>query len=314
MYNHLTFKTVENLVQLIPIIYHHLPYPSGITSNIQEVAAHFDIEKLNVNLEHYGFSLHTEYSAVKRKFTSDLIQSYSSILASQSASVRSKPKLWLDEKWVIEFADFIVKLLDGKIPRIIEIHPPNSRKFDIERFLDYYELFQDYLTKHKVNTEISIENRNGFMLSGINDFQTLSDAIDRRNSNLRLILDFPQLLNFEKAKSDPNKLVKVMSAINGFKHNVSSFHIWGQYGNNAHRGDLLDYFNQNNDMKNLFYEKLKEVFSNHPTPLYFIPEINFGIDENKSRQVCLKNIVDDLLSHGFKFISKEAICYSKQSL
>jgi len=290
-------------VQLIPIIYHNLPYPSGITTaNIKEVAAHFDIEKLNDSLENYGFSLHTEYSAVKRKFTSDLIQSYPSILASQSDSMRSKPKLWLDEKWAIEFADFLVKLLNGKIPRIIEIHPPNPRKFDVERFLDYYELFTAHLSKFNLKTEISIENRNGFMLSGINDFQTLSDAIDRRNSDLRLILDFPQLLNFEKAKSDQNKLIKAMDAINRFKHNVSSFHIWGQYGNNAHRGDLLDYFNQDKYMKNLFHEKLKEVFSDHPTPLYFIPEINFGIDENKSRQVCLKNIVDDLSSYGFQFM------------
>lgn len=289
-------------MQLIPIIYHNLQYPFGITSNIKEVAAHFDIAKLNDSLEDYGFSLHTEYSAVKRKFTSDLIQSYPTILASQSDSVRSKPKLWLDEKWAFEFADFIVKLLDGKIPRIIEIHPPNPRKFDIELFLDYYELFVAHLLKHNINTEISIENRNGFMLSGINDFQKLSDAIDRRHSNLRLILDFPQLLNFEKAKADANKLIKVMDAINGFKHNVSSFHIWGQYGNNAHRGDLLDYFNQNNNMKNLFHEKLKEVFLDHPTPLYFIPEINFGIDGNKSRQVCLNNIIDDLSSYGFKFM------------
>lgn len=301
-------------MQLIPIIYHNLPYPSSIISNIQEVAAHFDIEKLNDNLENYRFSLHTEYSAVKRKFISELIQSYPTILVSQSDSIRSKPKLWIDEKWAIEFADFLVKLLNGKIPKIIEIHPPNPRKFDVERFLDYYELFTIHLSKYNIDTEISIENRNGFMLSGINDFQTLSDAIDRRNSNLRLILDFPQLLNFEKAKSDQNKLIKVMDSINGFKHNVSSFHIWGQYGNNAHRGDLLDYFNQNNDMKNLFYEKLKEVFSNHHTPLYFIPEINFGIDENKSRQVCLKNIVSDLSSYGFQFVPKEAICYSKQSL
>lgn len=291
-------------MQLIPITYHNLPYPSDITSNIQEVAAHFDIERLNDSLENYGFSLHTEYSAVKRKFTSGLIQSYPTILASQSDSVRSKPKLWIDDKWAIEFADFLVKLLNGKTPRIIEIHPPNSRKFDVERFLDYYELFTKHLNKYNIDTEISIENRNGFMLSGINDFQTLSDAIDRRNSKLRLILDFPQLLNFEKAKSDQNKLIKVMDAINGFKHNISSFHIWGQYGNNAHRGDLLDYFNQNNDMKNLFYEKLKEVFSNHPTPLYFIPEINFGIDENKSRQICLKNIVDDLSTYGFNFTNQ----------
>lgn len=46
----------------------------------------------------------------------------------------------------------------------------------------------------------------------------------------------------------------------------------------------------------------KEMFMNYPTPLYFIPEINFGIDENKSRQVCLKNIVDDLSLYGFQFM------------
>lgn len=102
-------------MQLIPIIYHNLPYPSGITANIKEVSAHFDIEKLNDSLEDYEFSLHTEYSAVKRKFSSTLIQAYPTILTSQSGSVRSKPKLWLNEKWAIEFADFIVRLLDGAI-------------------------------------------------------------------------------------------------------------------------------------------------------------------------------------------------------
>lgn len=154
-------------MQLIPITYHNLPYPSEITSNIQEVAAHFDIEKLDDSLKNYAFSLHTEYSAVKRKFTSGLIQSYPTILASQSDSVRSKPKLWIDDKWAIEFADFLVKLLNRKTLKIIEIHPANSRKFDVERFLDYYELFEAHLAEHTINTEITIENRNGFMLSGI---------------------------------------------------------------------------------------------------------------------------------------------------
>lgn len=42
-------------MQLIPIIYHNLPYPYRITANIKEVAAHFDIERLNDNLDNDNY-------------------------------------------------------------------------------------------------------------------------------------------------------------------------------------------------------------------------------------------------------------------
>jgi hypothetical protein len=138
-------------MRLIPIIYHNLPYPSHITPTIREVSSHFDVSKLDDSLKDYEFSLHTEYSATKRNFKSDLIQQYPNILKSQSNSERSKPKLWINDEWMTEFSDFICSLLNGKTPEIIEIHPPNSRKFDVEKCLDYYERFRDYLLEREID-------------------------------------------------------------------------------------------------------------------------------------------------------------------
>ncbi|WP_421716550.1 hypothetical protein [Arcobacter arenosus] len=288
-------------MKLIPIIYHNLEYPSHINANIKEVASHFDVSKLDNKLVNHQFSLHTEYSATHRNFSSELINNYPTILSSQSKSKNSKPILWISEQWAFEFADFIIKLLNGKVPKIIEIHPPNKRRTKVETFMDYYEIFRNTLLDNGIDCEISIENRNGFMLSGINDFKNLSNEIDKRNSNLKLILDFPQLLNFEKAKKDIPILKNTMNGIKGFKHNVSSFHIWGQKGRSAHMGDMSDYFNYNERLKELFYENIKELFLHIEKDLYFIPEINFGIKDKKSKKDCLKNIVNDLENIGFSF-------------
>ncbi len=288
-------------MKLIPIIYHRLPYPTHIQASIVEVAGHFDVESLPSTIQNNSFSLHTEYSAGHRNLNSELISKFQSITSSQSDAKTAKPKLWVSKEWAQEFAQFLIELLNGKQPHIIEIHPPNSRRNGFDTFSEYYNVFYNELRDSGIISKILIENRNGFSLSGVKDFQKLSDLIDTEQIDLKLILDFPQLLNFEGARNDIDKLNVVMEAIEGFKHNVDAFHLWGQVGSNAHMGDLDDYFNRNTEMKEIFLNHLKELFVGSEKEIYFIPEVNFGISSEKTKEDCLSNIVDDLESVGFSF-------------
>lgn len=67
------------------IKYHGLEYPSDIPLTIEEIAAHFDITRINGTLKR---SLHTEYSYGKRNLNSELISKYPEI---QTAHKRRSP-------------------------------------------------------------------------------------------------------------------------------------------------------------------------------------------------------------------------------
>ena len=301
-------------MKLIPIKYHNLKYPNGITPTIEEIAGHFDITTIKSKLynkpQDYEFSLHTEYSAGARKLNSSIVNKYPEIFKNVYNTNKGKiPKLWVSKKWAEEFALFIIDILNGAKPKIIEIHPPTTRRdISFNTFLDYYEIFKYTLEKNglTIDTEhtiILLENRNGwnrqFLLTYIKDFINLSEIIDCRESDLRLILDFPQLLNIHKAKCNPNELLNVLNGINNFKHNVKAIHLWGQCNGTAHMGDMSDYFNQNQTLKDLFFIIIYNIFQNKKF-LYFIPEINWG-NGNKTANQCLQNIIDDLKNVGFNF-------------
>ncbi|WP_281951300.1 hypothetical protein [Nitrosophilus kaiyonis] len=290
-------------MKLIPIKYHNLKYPVYIKPRIIEVAAHFDINKLPSYLENNNFSLHTEYSAKKRNFNNHVIQKYKSLVTAQPNP--GKPKLWVSKNWAREFAYFLIELLDGKIPKIIEIHPPNSRSTNLNEFIEYFKVFENIFLNKDIRCEILIENRNGFRISGIDDFIELFNIIDKEKISLKLIVDFPQLLNYEKAKKDPKVLNETMEKIKSVKHNINAIHLWGQNGRNSHSGDMLDYFDQNIELKNIFFSKLGEVFNDLESEMYFIPEINAGAN-GKTREQCLENIVHDLEQTGFIFYTNNS--------
>jgi hypothetical protein len=110
--------------------YHKQKYPADIPLKIEEVAAHFDVSKISGTL---GYSLHTEYSYGKRRFDSQAIATYPSIIAAQKDGV---PQLWKSEQWAKEFAQFIIGLVkEGPHPRVIEVHPPFKDYTDMNRFV-----------------------------------------------------------------------------------------------------------------------------------------------------------------------------------
>jgi len=60
--------------------YHNQEYPIEVPLRIEEVAAHFDVQKVKGTL---GMSLHTEYSYGKRRFDSDIVAAFPEIITAQ---------------------------------------------------------------------------------------------------------------------------------------------------------------------------------------------------------------------------------------
>jgi hypothetical protein len=115
---------------LIPIKYHSKSYPHHIKPEIDEVAGHFDVNKISVSRK---FSLHTEYSYGARKLNSELLKNFQLIRESNKKGV---PQLWFSVEWAIEFAKFIKSLCKKHSPQIIEIHPPFT---DYAKSIDHLE-------------------------------------------------------------------------------------------------------------------------------------------------------------------------------
>lgn len=302
---------------LIPIQYHKLKYPSHVIDKvkIKEVSAHFDKSKREIEIvlsrDSYRVSLHTEYSAKERKLDKYPIRKFD-VLRNSLIKLKGRyrnivPNLWISRDWAIQFAEFLIEIIYGYKAKIeiIEIHPPIEKS--LEEFIEYYKEFLNIIRQAGINAHILIENRNGFKLSTTEDYLKLSQLIDKENLDLKLIIDFPQLLNAEKVRVpkyehvNVNRLRETMKRINLFKHNVKAIHLWGQKKNISHAGDINDLFFNKKEAVNVFYEELSTIFKDIKEPLYFIPEINQGLS-GKSKEECLKNIIEQLESYGWKFV------------
>src|SRR6056297_2252870 len=102
-----------------PVKYYYKKYPEGIDPKLEEVAAHFEKDKINPNMK---YSLHTEYSYLRRKFSSELLDGLNVINNAHKGHI---PLLWYNKKWSEEFSVFIEKLTENhQPPENIEIHPP----------------------------------------------------------------------------------------------------------------------------------------------------------------------------------------------
>ena len=143
---------------LIPITYHSKKYPVGITSNIDEIAGNFDKSSISPIRK---YSLHTEYSHMKRKLDNSLINKYPKLKSSQKDNI---PQLWKDKEWAQEFANYIIDLIgNNQPPEIIEVHPPfNDYCLDFDNFFDTYIEFERIILQKYPNVKIFIENVNKY--------------------------------------------------------------------------------------------------------------------------------------------------------
>lgn len=293
-------------MKLIPVKYHKKDYPSGIIAHLIEVAGNFDSKQLCIN---ESYSLHTEYSYMKRSYMSELLDGLDEIKNSHKNGI---PQLWKSIKWSEEFVLFIKRLV-GKSnpPEVIEIHPP-FREYcdDINTFWERYLVFYKGITASFPETKILIENRCGTMYSGSKFlFSTCADLVDlciflsKGHKELGVIIDYPQLFSAEKIKMDNLDLKTILAfnkSIAPYKSTVGAIHLWGKRkGKNsnrwaAHSGDLNTFFSYDIDKKNTFLSSIKNTF-NDDIERYFVPEVNTSEED-------LKSIVNDIVSNGISFI------------
>lgn len=288
---------------LIPVQYGRRAYPDGITPRIQEVAGHFDVSAIRPVMP---YSLHTEYCYAARKFVSPIIKQFPTLCAAQKNGI---PQLWFNKQWSLEFSDFIVNLVgDNQPPRIIEIHPP----FDdycptIEDFAETYSVFEKRISEKFPGVIICIEHRFGttykggkFLISGIGDILKLAAVTDRKNLELKIVLDFVQIFtrHFGARPKRPQDIDQIFTLLKGCTDRISSIHIWGKKRIRgrlvAHQGDLNDYFENDNILKQHFLTGARQLLADDQ-PRFFIPEVN-------SKNEDLISIVRDFQKAGFVFV------------
>jgi len=297
------------MAKFIPVSYGGKAYPASISCSIKEVAGHMD--KISIDVSG-PYSLHTEYSYGKRNLNSPILLHHSVLRGANKGGI---PQLWKNDAWSIHFFEFIQALIgDGAAPKVIEIHPP----FDdccrsIDQFLDIYETFEKRVLEGYPSTTICIENRAGtryrggkFLISKFDSISQLCECIHRRELDLRLALDYPQLFtaehyNFESFPID--RFIKHHSILEQHRSLISSIHIWGKtkranLGWTAHAGDLNDLFYNNILAKKKFLDYLIE-FYNDEKPRFFIPEVNSSVDD-------LQSIVNDFIDAGAFFVWTQA--------
>lgn len=293
------------MVKLIPVKYHKRNYPSGIKPKCQEIAAHFDITKIDPEM---NYSLHTEYSYGARKLNSETICRFNELC---NACKKGVPQLWFNENWSREFFEYLKVLIGfNKAPEIIEVHPPFADYCgDVRKFLDRYVVFEKLISNEWPNTLIFVENRAGstyrgksFLVSKIESLISLDEEIRERDLKLRIVLDVPQV--FTAHRKDPETLSE--QDISDFLHclrpcmsSVKGLHLWGKRRSpkgsiTAHCGDINSFVGGRSSAEISLMSKLFEL-CNDGIDRYFVPEVNSG-DED------LRSIVESLVSSGFSFV------------
>lgn len=268
--------------------YNNMKYPDGYISDIKEVAAHFDKDNIEVSEK---YSLHTEYSYGKRKFDTELISKFPALIESQKDGV---PQLWKSEEWATQFADFIMELTTGhNAPTTIEIHPPFNDYCTLDEFIKRYKDFESKIKVQFPDTNIVIENRAGavyrggkFLIGKAKEIVTLCEQIKKQNLNLRIVLDFPQLLtaeNIDTLKFKQEKYQNVIDMICQYRDLIKGIHIWGKKKSEtgrwvAHCGNFDTYFADNKEIKKVFIDGVTKI-CNDGQKRFFVPEVNSGTDD-----------------------------------
>ena len=279
--------------------YHTQTYPDDIPLRAEECAAHFDITTVNAELY---CSLHTEYSYGKRKFESDLVRQYPTIMASQKNGV---PQLWKNEAWAAEFSQFVSALAGTRLPTVIEVHPPFADYATFDSFLASYKVFEDAVLEKYPDTSIFIENRCGsvykggkFLVSKLSEVEKLCNLIVRHNLRLKIAYDVPQIYTAHNVKK-PDKYIELLEATKPLRGQIGGVHLWGKRKSEsgrlvAHCGDLTSYFSGDIGLKNQFLRAFNSCFDDG-TARKMVLEVNSGNED-------LLSIVTDLRESGVVFV------------
>lgn len=285
------------------IKYHKKEYPLNIPLNTEEIALNFDTKFISPKLE---YSLHTEYSYTKRGYNNPFILKYDTVI---NANKNGIPLLWYSSQWAKEFALFIIECTKSfKAPKYIEIHPPYSDYMkDMNMFIEIYSVFEECILSAYPKTQILIENRCGSLYSGgkfifskAESFYSLAELIDKKDLNLRITFDVPQLYTAHNIKmKNSNLMFDFLEEFINLRNYINGLHLWGKRINEngrriAHIGDLNSYFYNNIDLKNEFLKLLYNLFDDNKVR-NMVLEVNSSNDD-------LNSIVKDLLNYSFNFV------------
>jgi hypothetical protein len=321
--------------KLIPVKYRNIKYPAGIEVKVHEVSGNFDTEGLTVNTP---YSLHTDSASKPKTFSSNIFRGLVHIKSVQKDGV---PQLWYDKEWAEDFFIFIERLIGkNRQPEVLEIHPPfinypifedcrlSARKFDyckaFKIFLDIFNVFYMQFKEKCPKTTILIENRGSnwagrFLLSRASDVFEFASILRDSDSNLKIVLDYPQIFsaayissNNEKKKELQQKgilindeilekIILLNRELKKCKEVIGGFHMWGKRkdGNGmwrSHAGNFDDLFSNSDKLKHEFLSSVFSTFNDDITR-YFVPEVNSGEDD-------LKSIVKDMKNEHFIFTAK----------
>lgn len=293
-------------MKLIPVKYHNKNYPESVIAKLDEIAGNLDSKQICVK---NPYSLHTEYSYMKRTLDSELLDDLDEIKMSNKDGI---PQLWKSVKWSEEYAIFIERLIGNSIPpEVIEIHPP-FREYceNISMFWERYIVFYEHIISKFPSTKIIIENRCGtmykgskFLISTCSEVLELCQFLANGHEELGVIVDYPQLFSAEKIKMDNVKLDKILhfnTMLKPYAKNIQAIHLWGKKKSNnsgkwtAHSGDLNTFFSNDERKKAIFLDSMKDTFCDD-IERYFVPEVNSSEDD-------LRSIVNDLISAGISFV------------
>lgn len=287
------------MTQFEMVKYHGQRYPSDIPLRIEEIASHFDVQKVQAVLE---YSLHTEYSYGKRKFDGIVVNQFQELIRAHKDGV---PQLWKNKEWALQFANYIVALMNEKIvPKVIEIHPPFNDYTDLISFIKNYSLFEEKIMNYYPDVNILIENRCGsvyrggkFVLSKTEDLFRLVELIDKEQLQLKIAYDVPQIYTAHNVKTD-EQYIRLLEQVKEIRQYIGGVHLWGKKKSEtgrkvAHCGDLNSYFG-NDVLKHNFLQVFKECFDDGMIRKMVL-EVNSGNDD-------LKSIIDDLRDIGIKFV------------
>lgn len=277
-----------NREQFVFVKYNDVKYPKGYSSEIKEIAAHFDKENIEVSDK---YSLHTEYSYGKRKFNTGLISKFPALVEDQKDGV---PQLWKSGEWASQFADFIIELTAGYNPPItIEIHPPFNDYCTLDGFVERYNIFESKIKKQFPHTNIVIENRAGavyrggkFLIGKAKEIVDLCEQIKEHNLSLRIVLDFPQLLtaeNIDTLKFKQEKYQNAIDMICQYRDLIKGIHIWGKKKSEAgrwvaHCGNFDTYFDSDEETIKTFIAGIAKICDDKQKR-FFVPEVNSGAED-----------------------------------
>lgn len=280
------------------IKYHSQQYPDDVPLRTEEIAAHFDVAKVDGVL---AYSLHTEYSYDNRRFDEEIVNRFPALVAAQKNGV---PQLWKNTEWALQFAQYLVALVDGKTqPRIIEIHPPFDDYTDMDKFIEVYTVFENEIKKAFPEVEVLIENRCGsryrggkFILSKMKDMYVLGERIKQDNLKLKIAYDIPQVYTAHNVKNKED-YIRLLKEAKEIRSHIGGIHLWGKRKSKSgrivsHVGDLNSYFEDEN-IKEEFLQTFKECFDDGVVRKMVL-EVNSGNED-------LKSIVKDLKKTGIEF-------------